>query len=226
MRVLLLLVLLQLSGLAAACEPAQQLTADDPARFREVSEAQQPVDPDDPDYSLLAQAIFFETNSRRLEHGLEPLEHLTALDRAACVHARAMVEEEFFAHRNPNDPRLATPADRVRAQDLEIGFVAENIGEVFALQYQSGETVYPREEAGRTVFSREPGGEPLDRRSYLEIAEALVDGWMSSPGHRRNILAEEAHYLGAGCQATEDDGLEMPMFACVQLFFTPLGELD
>lgn len=219
----MLAVAVQMTNAVLACEPAVDLRAESPAEFAELGAAQRPVETGSVDYSLLAEAIFFETNERRSGRGLDTLTHLSELDQAACLHAQAMVENDFFAHRNPHDPALATPADRVRAQDLEVGFVAENIGEVFVLQYESGERVYMRQVDGGTIFSREPGGEPLGKRSYLQVAEALLDGWMSSPGHRRNILAEEAEYFGSGCQLERDEELEMPMLTCAQLFFAPLS---
>jgi uncharacterized protein YkwD len=111
------------------------------------------------------------------------------------------------------------PLDRLENQDLEVGFVAENIAQTFALQYASGTPVYTRQENGETVFSREAGGEPLPPHTYHSFAADLLDQWMDSPGHRKNILAEEPRYLGAGCEHMEDDELEMPMLACVQLFF-------
>ena len=220
---LFLILTVQLLSWVAACQPAEQLKAASLSDFAELSVAQESVDPASIDYALLSEAIFHETNLHRSQNDLEHLAHLTGLDRAACTHAEEMVANDFFAHLNPNDPSLETPADRLRAQSLEVGFVAENIGEVFVLDYESGERVYTRERDGRTIFSREPGGDPLGRRSYLEVAESLLDSWMASPGHRSNILSPEAKHFGSGCQVDEAEQLSMPMLSCVQLFFAPLG---
>ncbi len=46
---------------------------------------------------------------------------------------------------------------------------------------------------------------------------SCLDGWMDSPGHRENILSDEARYLGVACAYKDDD--EMPLYYCVQLFF-------
>ncbi len=46
---------------------------------------------------------------------------------------------------------------------------------------------------------------------------------MNSPEHRKNILAEEPEYLGAGCSIGDrDKGLVK--FYCVQLFFNKFGK--
>lgn len=207
----------------AACQPASEaLRAQSWSELRELESAREAIDPGAVDHPLLAEAIFHQTNVRRVEHGRDALSHMVDLDRAACGHAEAMVELDFFSHRHPSDESLATPADRVRAQGLELGFVAENIGEVFAVRYEAGEAVYVRTEGERTVFSRQPGGEPLGRRTYLETAEALLDSWMASEGHRANVLSEAPERFGSGCALSRDDQLDMPMFSCVQLFFAPL----
>ena len=223
MRIFLVLVCPLLLSLAWACQPAQELRVSGRGQLGQLAVAHEMADPAALDYALLAEVIFHETNERREEHGVGRLQHLTALDRAACVHAEAMVEQDFFAHANPTRAEVGSPADRVRQQGLEIGFVAENIGEVFVLQYESGETVYIRQESGGTVFSEEPGGEPLAKRSYLEVAKALLDSWMASPGHRRNILATEPDYFGSGCQLSAQGDPPMSMLSCVQLFFSPAG---
>lgn len=226
-RFALLIAVLCLAGWGLSCAPAEELRAGSPDRFSELAVAQQPVDVEDPDYALLNEAIFHETNRSRELNGLGPLTHRSELDRASCAHAEAMVSQDFFAHRNPNGESAATPLQRVRAQGLEPGYVAENIGQVFALRYDSGERVFVREEGGRTVFSREPGGEPLGYRSYLELAQTAVASWLGSEGHRANILSERASQFGAGCQLAEEgedseSDSDMPMFLCVQLFFSPL----
>lgn len=197
------------------------LRAGSAVEFESLGRARAQIDVDDVDYSLLAEAVYHETNRRRLEHERERLTHRRELDMAACGHAEAMVEEDFFSHQNPRDESLATPANRVRAQGLELGFVAENIGEVFALRYETGEPVYVRREDGAPLFSPEPGGDPLGARSYLEIAQVLLDGWMASEGHRKNVLDPRPRSLGAACHLTRDEILNMPMFRCVQLFFRP-----
>lgn len=218
-------LVLQVGSFSAACQPAPaELLASTAAEFRALDRSQAPVDPNEVDYQLLAEAVFHESNRRRDEHGVPLLDHLQELGSASCLHAEDMVADDYFAHRNPDEPEQATPLDRLRAQGLRVGFVAENIGEAFAIDYESGERVFVRKRAGETVLSREPEGEPIAARNYVQVAESLVDSWMASEGHRKNLLAREPRYLGAGCQASRDERLDVPMFVCVQLFFTPLAE--
>jgi uncharacterized protein YkwD len=216
-------LVLPLTSVAKACQPAEALQANSAEAFASLEAATASIDLTNIDYPLLAEAIFHETNLRRQEHGRQVMDHLIELDQAACVHAQDMAEGNFFAHRNPNDSEKETPLNRVENQGLEVGFVAENIAQAFALQYESGTPVYTRQEVGETIFSHEAGGGPLPPHTYQSFAADLLDQWMDSPGHRKNILAEEPSHLGAGCELTKDDELGMPMLTCVQLFFTPLG---
>lgn len=217
----LLTVFTGLAGSAAlACEegtPAEVRPADD---FYASEEARQPLELGALDHALLSEAIFHETNRRRETEGLGSLQALPELAQAACLHARDMTQEDFFAHENPINAERETPADRVRLVGLNPRFVAENLAQAFLLRYEAGEPVYPREEGGETVFAREPGGPPLEPHSYLSFAEALLDDWMASPGHRENILAAEPSALGAACAPLETE--EMPLAYCVQVFFDPL----
>ena len=42
------------------------------------------------------------------------------------------------------------------------------------------------------------------RRDHKKLAENLVDGWMKSPGHRKNILNPGFKYLGVGIARSGD----------------------
>ena len=42
------------------------------------------------------------------------------------------------------------------------------------------------------------------RRDQKKLAKNLVDGWMKSPGHRRNILHSGFRYLGVGIASSGD----------------------
>jgi uncharacterized protein YkwD len=61
--------------------------------------------------------------------------------------------------------------------------------------------------------------------TYLSFAEALVESWMQSPGHRKNILHKEQEYLGCACELARKTNA-METFYCAQVFFAPLdGEV-
>lgn len=153
--------------------------------FKNYGPANQPIEFGNIDYALLNAAIFYETNRRRSEKGLFPYKHSDALERAAFMHAIDMVRGGFFNHSNTRDAKKRSPSDRSAL--FGGGAAGENIATTFGIQYEAG-----------TMVSDINAIPP---HSYNSFAEALVDGWMHSPGHRANILDEYGigyEYLGCG----------------------------
>ena len=46
-----------------------------------------------------------------------------------------------------------------------------------------------------------------------ELASIMVDGWMNSAGHRRNILEPSLEYLGVGVAMSDTQVLATQLFA-------------
>jgi len=77
----------------------------------------------------VAESIRDCANRERRERGLHTLEHDSALDAAARLHARRMLEKGFFDH---EDPAGNGPADRVkRFAKRRYVIVGENIAAGF-----------------------------------------------------------------------------------------------
>jgi uncharacterized protein YkwD len=194
-----------------------------PSGFFSMEKVQARIDLQQLNHDLLSAAVFHETNQRRKNNGKGTLKHLPRLDEASRMHARDMAEYEYVAHMNPREQELETPLDRVREVGLDdIRFVAENVASHFGMQYESGETIFPMERDGNTEYYYQPGGKPIPNHTYRSFAESLVDDWMSSPGHRRNILSEKSEFLGAGCSMGEGE-MGPVKFYCTQLFFNRFG---
>lgn len=195
-----------------------------PSEFFEKGAVEEKIDPQDINYHLLSAAIFHETNQKRKEDGKEQLSHLPRLDEASRIHARDMAENQYVAHINPREQDLRSPLERVREVGLnEIRFVAENVASHFGSQYESGRTLYTIEKEGDTEYSYQPEGEPIENHTYRSFTESLVDAWMKSPGHRKNILSEKPEFLGTGCFLGDGD-TGLMKFYCVQLFFDKFGK--
>ena len=149
------------------------------------------------DYPLLNAAIFYETNRRRKRSGRTVFLHSPALERAASLHSRDMVEKSFFSHENPYDGKKRTPLLRMSASGIEGGYVAENIAEAFGIRYNAGSPVVPPEGEGGP-FKDFTTGKVIPPHTYRSLAESVVEGWMRSPPHRANILDPALRYLGCG----------------------------
>lgn len=175
---------------AAACAA---LPPPDPAFAR-------PLEAEGIDQWLFSAALLQAVNAERCRRGLAPLAGDPALERAAAHHSGDMVVHSFFDHDSPVAGRR-TPRERVEQAGADYARVAENIART-SLYAFDGRHFYVRDQAG-CVFSFTPDGPPVPRRSYAGAAGRLVENWMDSPGHRRNILdpAMTRHGAGAAVRA-------------------------
>ena len=181
------------------------------------------IDPDGIDHELLATAILKETNARRQSKGLAPLKHDAKAMEAARIQSEIMRNRGKIAHENPERPQHRTLELRIKAVGLKPRLAAENVATAFGLQYESGKPFYKERRRGQTVFTSTPGGPAIQRHTYGSFAKVLVDAWMSSKGHRENILLKDAQYLGSYCAPTRDAKSGMPIFYCTQVFYSPLS---
>lgn len=223
-RITLCLLLLTAAGFFGTSTRAEDVwdasfyNGFDTAGFRLYEPARQPIDFNNVNYPLLNAAIFYETNRRRVENGKNPFTHAWALEEAAFMHARDMATLDFFSHENPSEPAKRTLLQRLALFGVNDGFRAENISEVFGIRYIPGSPVIPPGK-GTTEFRDYQTGRPIPNHTYLSIAEALLDGWMKSPGHRANILNGELLFLGCGAYHYVDHGFYgMDQFKAVQNF--------
>jgi uncharacterized protein YkwD len=168
------------------------------------------------DLLRLNAILFYITNEIRARHKLQVLEYAKELEEAAAMHSRDMVNLEFFSHDNPYDPKKKTPNDRSFLSGVLNPYIAENIAEDFGLQYKSGSNIYI---PGKGKFSYEPEGELILPRTYLSLAGSLVERWMNSPEHRKNILSPDALQMGCGTYYFTDPQFnDMPTFMATQNF--------
>lgn len=85
--------------------------------------------------------------------------------------------------------------------------------------YKSGRSFYSREENGRKIYSYEPDGPPIRMHTYWSFAQALLDNWMNSSGHRKNTLHKNVDYLGCASELPRNPNA-METFYSTQVFFT------
>lgn len=112
--------------------------------------------------------IFRLTNEERRKKGLPPLTRDEALVKTARAHSDDMLRRNFFSHVNPDG---RTPADRI------VPVSAHSIAR-----------------AGENIWS----GSGQDYADSSRISRVIVDSWMTSPGHRTNILNPAFTHLGVG----------------------------
>ena len=111
------------------------------------------------------------TNAIRRQHGLPPLAADQVLVNISRQHSWDMLRRGFFSHINPEGRSLQERLPPAYASHLS-GW---------------GENIW-------TGSGYSPG-------NPLALARMMLDSWMSSPGHRRNILNPGYNRLGVGVAA-------------------------
>jgi uncharacterized protein YkwD len=159
-----------LASLVAGCAHA-------PAPASAAVSPDMPMVLDTYDPAQLSRAIFDETNRVRVLHNERPLLPDPRLDAAADIQATYMALALKAGHDNP-EPGERNVAERVTHQNFAVTHVGENAIMMSAI--------------------KPDGSQPLNY-DYREYASLLVEAWMNSPDHRRNLLSDR--YADLGCAA-------------------------
>lgn len=143
----------------------------------------------------LEQEIHRLVNIERQKHGLSSLEYDDLLANIARDHSNDMNIYGFFDHYNFEGQGPTERAIEVGYpiyKDLGNGWYSESIGEnIFQNNLYSSVVYY--------------GINPVyDWKTQNEIASSTVDGWMSSSGHRQNILDSSYDKEGIGISLSAD----------------------
>ncbi len=152
---------------------------------------------------MLDAAIFHATNERREQEQSPCIKYLKSLHQAAALHCTQMITGDFYGHYNTQNRYYYFPLDRVREFDSKIPLIAENIAE--HPLYISGK-VYcaERKTDGNYSYFNCKTLEPLKIYTYLEFARKVVDNWINSPPHRKNIFHADYQYLGCAARFSND----------------------
>jgi uncharacterized protein YkwD len=115
--------------------------------------------------------VFQLTNEARRDHHLMPLGRDTNLIDIARAHSDDMLKRNYFSHVSPDGKSI---------QDRIVPAYSRTLSR-----------------AGENIWS----GHGYDYSDTTLMARVIVDSWMSSPGHRANILNPNYNYLGVGVSA-------------------------
>jgi uncharacterized protein YkwD len=142
----------------------------------------------------LEMLIHQRINGVRAEHSLSKLHFDADLQEIARYHSSDMVQNDYFAHTSPSGETMSDRYDRFnydcRASTGSDTYATggENIAYI---PYQTSVS-----DDGETEYYATMG----------ELADAFVEGWMESPGHRENILRSYWDDEGIGVTITERGG--------------------
>jgi uncharacterized protein YkwD len=131
----------------------------------------QPVRGDISYLKEVEKKIYRLTNEVRRKHGLLTLDQDNELAALARRHSEDMLIRKYFSHVNPDN---LSPRDRlIPAYSLTFS--------------RSGENIW--------------SGSGHDASDSLLLARLIVDSWMTSPGHRANLLNPDYTHVGVGVAA-------------------------
>ncbi len=130
--------------------------------------------------------IYLYTNKARSQHGLATLDRDEGLAEVARGHSDDMLRRDFFSHTSPDGKTLK---ERLAPAMSRFG-------------YRAGENIY--------------GGTGHDYSDPRLMGRSIVDGWMTSPSHRSNVLNPAYTRLGVGVSA---QGKEL---RATQVFMQPM----
>ena len=134
----------------------------------------------------LERRIFQLTNEARRKNGLSALEPDNMLTTLAREKSDDMAKRQYFSHTNPEGKTIIDHYDDEKPAKIGLlGKIGENIHM----------------------------GQRNDYSDIKTSARVIVDSWMISPGHRKNILDPAYTHLGVGvavkgkeCYATQSFG--------------------
>ena len=135
------------------------------------------------------------TNEERISAGLQPLRHDAAISDIARSHSESMARVGLMSH----DIGGRDPTDRARAAGYNCRAYRGDGSYSYGLSENVAE--HPRV---TQWMGRGRSYHPVDYdRDAEEAARGLVQGWMSSPGHRENILDRDSRRIGVGIAIQE-----------------------
>ncbi|MGI9391886.1 MAG: CAP domain-containing protein [Boseongicola sp.] len=145
--------------------------------------------------ALLDDAIRAEVNFHRCRAGLRTLADAgSGLANQAKKHSSWMARSQQLTHRS-TVAGSATLKQRLKKSGLRYRTGAENIGMVH--RYQIDNQRFKIVNSNACQFTTY-GGQPLPAHSYASLARHVVDLWMNSPGHRKNILNRKVTKMSSG----------------------------
>ena len=167
--------------------------------------------------TLLERLIMEELNTKRRYHGKHQLEYYAPIYPPAKFHVNAMVKHNFFSHVNPHSNEMRDLETRIKTTGLDLDGWAENILYTDNLGL-NGSPYYIETIRGEEVVKSQRTRKVVHPVTYRELAMTMVDQWMGSKGHRRNMLYPDFDITAAAVKIKVNDSLPFPLIYAVLVF--------
>jgi uncharacterized protein YkwD len=147
-------------------------------------------------------------NKERQKHGLSRLAWDDRLGRIAREHSRDMAKRNYFSHDSPEGHDFSYRYGKA-GYTCTVEEIAD--GKILSI-YTGGENIFQNNLYNSITTVN--GVAYYDWNKEEEIAETTVQGWMNSPGHRKNILTPQWRREGIGIFVAPDDKVYITQNFC------------
>lgn len=152
----------------------------------------------------LEKRIHVLINGERKKHGLSLLAWNETLSSIARKHSKDMALRSYFSHISPEGHDFPY---RYKQEEFQCAVRGE--GNAY---YTGGENIFQNNLYDRVMITN--GVRQYDWNSVDRIAATTVDGWMKSPGHRKNILTPYWVSEGIGVSVSPGDKVYITQNFC------------
>ncbi|MFH0977093.1 MAG: CAP domain-containing protein [Spirochaetota bacterium] len=143
---------------------------------------------------LVSKWIIFYTNIERLTNGQAPLQYDPELEKAALWQAEYCSKIKTLDH-TARVKNMAKHKDRIEFFGGKCGNCGENLTVKFSANFE-GIPVSVKNDSKGVYYDY--GSKTVYWLTEQQMAFIMIDGWMKSPGHRKNILRPGFLWIGAG----------------------------
>jgi len=151
----------------------------------------------------LEKEIHLLINKERTKHHLSALAWNNALSTIARKHSSDMAKRSYFSHFSPEGHDFSY---RYKQNGYSCALPAD--GRI----YLGAENIFQNNLYDRIVYVNDAAY--YEWNSMVKIAETTVQGWMNSPGHRKNILTPYWQSEGIGVVISPDNKVYITQNFC------------
>ena len=170
--------------------------------FYKMEDANKTIDLLNPDYELLAAAVFYATNEFRQNKNLPQFKYSRDLRDAADRHSRAMCDSGFFGHNDRKDTANYTPRKRINNVGGRYFIIGENLARVVLHKINNPKNYYPMK--GENISSQQEfkyfdkkEKEELPTETYVEFGKKTIKLMIENKAYLTNLLS--LHFSHSAC---------------------------
>ncbi|MFT4715914.1 MAG: hypothetical protein ACI861_000964 [Paracoccaceae bacterium] len=140
--------------------------------------------------TLFSETLNLEASYVRCQKGRNLLSPSPKSGKVATAHSAWMARGAKLSHKGARGFK-----SRMRSTGLAFKTTAENIAAFDRFQFPKGQ--FKVRNAAACKFATQAGAS-IAAHSYASLAAAVVQGWMGSTGHRKNLLNRRLKISGGG----------------------------